>query len=816
MFAYKVRKPAWGTTLKPKETSTKRQSPTNNGAPLPFDASSQLGGDPTDPHTIGGNLQRAILLDMIELRHRYCNAECCDATAALSRQRGGIHQKHTINKNNHVVLGSAFARFKECFRNARFGAMHTRTIPPRVDRGEYIQLLYSSCFYLLEESFALSDSNSDEPLRWDVVDTSHSNCAFNTVFAVFLLFTLHQTNVLPEAPPPRSHNIDVKRTKSGHRIIDEKLLKEAWSMLPIGINSDEDKLYRRKFRSPVRIDRWNYLLLLRLRDLCLARAEECGMDATITTTTTASARSSSSSSTCNNNAESWRCYCGLARDAAYIIDKMLFTDAFFEYCEYHGPHSLEGLAGSPNFYRAYFASLSKPKKQSRRTKNNDTMTMTSTVLRLTSSELNKLGNDDDELPNTLELQKLVEQHCSNLTSISSHLQKSRLTGDELQPKQRELVENTLNNCLDPSKYSDLLVKLNDNEDSNPDVSNSGEAELPDEEHATISPAEHLLSFSDTFSVVMSTLLQESLADFIDEAKKIRAAVVKENKARMKDKDTRYLETDIHSEFDLFDDFIPPSVTDAQTHRTNRLSNHDDFLELQQDDDEFSAATGAGQKALLSLLSSTEGTALPMNACIQDDEFSVATGAGKNALRELLSMAGGGNNSDDFDDESTSSNYDELEIPTASSLPKSSLQMDDATSSVASGMGMRALNLLLYGQSEQKTQTGTKRARRNTAISSSPSKKAEKKSHTKKNCKQPLSKTKQPVVPEMPPLPATQPNPTSNELPDDGSSCAIDDDDEASMNESANMGKSSDDEMSVVTEDAGRNALAKLLSNTYNV
>ena len=206
----------------------------------------------------------------------------------------------------------------------------------------------------------------------------------------------------------------------------------------------------------------------------------------------------------------------------------------------------------------------------------------------------------------------------------------------------------------------------------------------------------------------------------------------------------------------------------------------------------------------------------MNACIQDDEFSVATGAGKNALRELLSMAGGGNNSDDFDDESTSSNYDELEIPTASSLPKSSLQMDDATSSVASGMGMRALNLLLYGQSEQKTQTGTKRARRNTAISSSPSKKAEKKSHTKKNCKQPLSKTKQPVVPEMPPLPATQPNPTSNELPDYGSSCAIDDDDEASMNESANMGKSSDDEMSVVTEDAGRNALAKLLSTTYNV
>ena len=49
-------------------------------------------------------------------------------------------------------------------------------------------------------------------------------------------------------------------------------------MLPIGINSDEDKLYRRTFRSGVLMDRWNYILLLQLRDLCLAQVDQCAVD----------------------------------------------------------------------------------------------------------------------------------------------------------------------------------------------------------------------------------------------------------------------------------------------------------------------------------------------------------------------------------------------------------------------------------------------------------------------------------------------------------------------------------------------------------
>ncbi|KAL3768029.1 hypothetical protein ACHAWU_005487 [Discostella pseudostelligera] len=820
MFPYKVRKPAWGT-LKPKESLRRSPTSNNNDAPLLFDATSQLGGDPTDPHTVGGNLQRAILLDLIELRHRYCCAENNSkaTTASASSQQGGIHKRVSTNKNylskvhNHPTLGSSFARFKECFRNARFGAIHTRTIPPRVDRGEYVQLLYSSCFYLLEESFkSESDSDSEEPLRWDVIDTSHSNCAFNAIFAAFILYTLHQTNILPEAPPPRSQNVIVQQTKPGdhHQHIDEQLLKESWSMLPIGFNSDEDKLYRRKFRSPVRIDRWNYLLLLRLRELCLAQVEQYGLDAK---TNSEAGRNS----TCNNNTESWRCHCGIARDAAYIIDKMLETDSFFEYCEYHGPHSLEGLAGSSNFYRAYFASSLK--KKSTRSKKNVAVASSTATLGMTASELNSLGNDDeDSIPSSFELQKLVEQHCSNLASVSSHLQKSRLTGSELQPKQRELVENTLNNMLDPSKYSVLLDKLND-KGANPSISNGDQAELPCEENATKTPEVHLLSFPDNFSKALRSLLLESFADFKDEAKSIREAVVKENKVRSRDKSSSSLDAYVPPDVAIFDDLYSTTATDAQTlitveRRARRPREHDDFLELQQEEfdaDEISIATGEGKNALLSLLSASEGNELPVNACMQDDQYSIATGAGKNALRALLSMAGGDGNSDNFDEESMPSDDDQSELQLAksdSNDPKTSVQVDDAAS-VVSGMGMRALNLLLSGQAgQQKSQTTKIRLRRNTK--QSPPKKAAKKSTIKKGKQMPSKKNPQPGVQ---PLLATQPNPNSNEtLPDDGS-CARDNDDEESLHASTTTGKSSDEEMSVVTEDAGRNALAKLLSNT---
>ncbi len=789
MFPYKIRKPAWGT-LKPHEES-RRRSIRDNDAPLLFDPTSQLGGDPTDPHTIGGNLQRAILLDMIELRHRYCSAEEVVWTSApMPHQQSCNKSNHPIKARcsyNHAALGSSFARFKDCFRNSRFGAMHTRTIPPRVDRGEYVQLLYSSCFYFLEESFK-SESNSQDLLRWDVFDTSDPNCAINTVYAIFILYTLHQTNVLPVAPPPRSQNAN------HHRIIDENLLKEAWSMLPIGINSDEDKLYRRKFLFPVRIDRWNYLNLLRLRDLCLAQVDQCGMDASINATTDITSRIMSG--TFNNNAESLRCHCGLAHDAAYIIDKMLFN-AFFEYCEYHGPHGLEGLAGSPNFYRAYFANPSK--KKSKRSKKNDTVATSTAALGSAACELNKFGIDDD-IPSSIELQKLVEEHNSNLTSVSSHLQKSRLTGNELQPKQRELVESALSKILDPSKYSDILEELNGEEDSSTDVFNGVEVDIPDEEHVTKTSVESLVSFPGTFSVAVRTLLRESFADFIEEAKRIRKAVVKDTKTRVRDKKSRSLEANIHSDVALFDDFCSISASDSHTpitleHQTKRPRKHNDFLELQQedfDDDEFSTATGAGKNALLSLLSAAEGgDKLPINASLQDDDFSVAMGAGKNALQALLSMAGGNNNSGDFDDESVASDGGHWRLLPAHSMsnnPIASLEMDD-TASVVSGMGMRALDLLLSGQAKQ--QIAKNRGRRKP--STSPPKTVVRKATTMKNDNTIHSKKNQ-----------------HQELPDNGS-CARHDD-EASSKASDAMGESSDEEMSVVTKDAGRNALAKLLSN----
>lgn len=575
-------------------------------------------------------------------------------------------------------------------------------------------------------------------------------------------------------------------------------------MLPIGINSDEDKLYRRTFRSPVRIDRWNYLLLLRLRDLCLAQVDQCGMDAV--TNATSGGSSSSSSGTCNNSAEVWQCHCGLACDAAYIIDKMLTTDAFFEYCEYHGPHSLEGLAGSPNFYRAYFANS--PKKKTKGSKNDGAIATSAADFRLKASENNKFETEDD-ISSSLELQKLVKKHCSSLKSVAALLQRSRLTGDELQPKQRELVENTLSNVLDPSKYSVMSKKLNDKDSSNLNVSNGGEAEFPDEQHATKTPEDLILSFPDSFSVALRSLLQDSFADFIEETKMLREAVVKENKARVRGKQLTSIEANIHSDVALFDDFISVTASDTPTlinleHQTKCPWKNDEFLELQQeefDEDDFSTTTGAGKNALLSLLSAAGGNELPIDACLHDDEFSVVTGAGKNALRALLSLAGGNNNCYDSGNDSLPSDDDISGLPGIHSVtkdnPLASLQTDDSTS-VVSGMGMRALNLLLSGHAGmQTTQTAKNRVRKKT--SKLPPKKVARKPSAKKNGQRIHSKKNQPD--------AKQPNPISKELPDAGSCAKDDDDDDSSSRASDTM------ELSVVTVDAGRNALAKLLSNT---
>ena len=68
-FPYKIRKVAWGSCKPNNESDVTTNTTTNNN----FDPTLHLDNN-DDPHTIGGNLQRAILLDLIELRHRYYTA----------------------------------------------------------------------------------------------------------------------------------------------------------------------------------------------------------------------------------------------------------------------------------------------------------------------------------------------------------------------------------------------------------------------------------------------------------------------------------------------------------------------------------------------------------------------------------------------------------------------------------------------------------------------------------------------------------------------------------------------------------------------
>ncbi|KAL3780217.1 hypothetical protein ACHAW5_009781 [Stephanodiscus triporus] len=815
MFPYKIRKPAWGS-LKPKEAKCGGdKSP--NGAVL--DASSLLlvGGDPDDPHTVGGNLQRAILSDLIELRMRYHRSLARrevsgpshppDATAApatstrIRRLRGPVRgdgvatddyggetTSATRSSYDHVARGSSFGVFKACFRESRFGAMHTRTIPPRVDRGEYVQLLYSSCLHLLEESFKHSRVNSD-PSRRD--DNMRPYCGLDAIYSVFVLYALHRTNVLPKAPSRRSH---VERTQSGK--FDERSLKEAWSMLPIGINSDEDKLYRRTFLSPVRIDRWNYILLLRLRDACLAQVEQCGVDAMAGCTMMTNADTAAWNGECEDSCR--RCYCGPARDAAHIIDTMLFDDSFFDYCEYHGPHGLEGLCGSPNFYRANFASTSK--KKTNGPKNNIKAVTITDPLAMTKFELNTIGTDDGIL-DSLDLQKLstmVDIHCSNLSSVMTNLRMSRSNDFNLQPKQMEQVLDTLSGIVNSPTYAELVDKLNAEEAPRSNSSNlSGaiisEAMPPPE----VQPL--FLKFPENFSPCCEI-------DFMDDAIMIREAVVKENRVRLKGESMPELDRldcliSIATQRDEMSiDNNPPPPTAVQR-RKKRRSDHDKFFELQQEgtrddgtsnntSDEVSIATGPGKNALISLLSISKGNEsgddISTDIFAQEDDSSIATGAGQNALLSLLSMAGGAYDSDQLEDESSPSEDDESQSLASSVNHAAPLALNDDSASVTSGIGKRALHFLLTGQADNRQSQTVK----NRAIKKASHRKFRQKS------------VKTPILPPLPAVKATQRKAISKRRIDDGF-----------FPKGYSEDASSDDE---ATDYAGRNALATLLSNTESV
>ena len=667
MFPYKVRKPAWGSCA-PNPKATNSSNRTGHRRRTKFDAASHLGGDPADSQTIGGNLQKAILLDLIKLRQRYFDLETSPTSSTFHEARtttttgascasvsGDVssHNKDTrpdqTTFSNHAAIGSSFSRFKACFREARFGAIHTRTIPPRVDRGEYIQLLYSSCLYLLEESGFLQDADLF------LHDKSYSSSAFNAICAVFSLYTLHRTNVLPEAPAPRPHT---KRTRSG--TFDERSLKEVWSMLPIGINSDEDKMYRRTFRSGVRIDRWSYLLLLQLRDLCLARVDQCAVDQL-------------------ENMSNWHCHCGLARDAVHVIEKMLFNgdndddNKFFQYCEYHGPVGLEGLAGCAHFYRTCVAKAS---KKSKRTKINHESPHHHATSILSELELSTIENENTNV-NSFDLQtlsKMVESHCSNISSVMTEHQMSQTSSTNLQRKQSEIVGNTLRGVMEQSASYSTIVNIldvkNDVPNANHEAMQHSDPQIKDLNRGLV------ISFPESFPSALCDNIRNKL-DFKEDAKAIRKAVSQAQLVDMKAKEGTSINVgdgecetcgdpstgdQKQPELDYFGSSTAHEnsqsertpngnavlfATNNQHSKRKRQREEDTFLELHQEG-RSKIENNDGSSALASLLSLGEddnGDGTTNNTMENDDP-------GKTALLKLLSMAESNINDDVNNNQST--------------------------------------------------------------------------------------------------------------------------------------------------------------------
>eukprot|EP00578_Thalassiosira_sp_NH16_P015531 CAMPEP_0181126906 /NCGR_PEP_ID=MMETSP1071-20121207/27897_1 /TAXON_ID=35127 /ORGANISM="Thalassiosira sp., Strain NH16" /LENGTH=649 /DNA_ID=CAMNT_0023212575 /DNA_START=294 /DNA_END=2239 /DNA_ORIENTATION=+ len=636
MFPYRIRKPAWGS-LKPRSDkkngrtkATRSSNNVNNGnnnnsGDATATSSTQHHdrldiADDDDPRRIGGNLQRAILSDLVALRRRYreVEAEAAASTTTTAAKKTTDTTRRKIT-THCAPLGASFSNFKTCFRTSRFGALHTRAMPPRVDRGEYVQLLYSCCFYLLGGSFAerrgryrrgMNDDGEEEPLSWEEVEdeddddgAAMNGTAFDAIYALFVLYALHETNVLPRAPPPPSHEPNArKRTRGGSNPIangkssphatnlhksrsssEASSKAEAWSMLPVGINGEDDKLRRRQFRAPVRADRHGYLMLLRLRDACRVRMDDCAARMTTTmmeTTNTMCAGKDDNDVDPNDDASSsWRCRCGLARDAAHVVDRMLLPDdkngddpPFFEYCEYHGPHCLEGLAGNPNFYRSHFDDDDERRqynrggeRRSRRKRTTKTTAVTTVSssspaiapMLLTAEELDAMGRRKDDDADVVRddsssdseqqhtrLSDIVERHRSNLSTVATELCKSRrlpsagvagvvgIDDDDnhrLQPRQRELVEGTLGGVLkrhdddydDYYHHGEFMYKRRRGSIPEDDDAKEDDAKSPphgrDEIDRRHTKRGMLLKFPKTFSSSLRDGIAGALSDFDEQA-----------------------------------------------------------------------------------------------------------------------------------------------------------------------------------------------------------------------------------------------------------------------------------------------------------
>eukprot|EP00956_Cyclotella_meneghiniana_P027457 scaffold61517_cov67-Cyclotella_meneghiniana.AAC.3 len=467
MLPYKIRKPVYGGA----KTKTKTSQSSTLSLPTLYG-----NDDIDDPLIYGGVLQRAILSDLSELKTRYLRD--------LDQSRNNNN-----TRNQHEPVGCTFRIFKTTFRRARFGCIHNRAVPARIDKGEFAQLVYSSCWYLLHQAVVVNTHNNSLPFDYSLDDVNKdddndndgtitcndaqqkvfgiTNFLQNVTFAIFTLYTLHQTNTLPNNP----HDAKVTYNHPAMMIQQtESETQRQWSYLPLGKAGVEGKLYRRHYKYPVRVDRCSYMSLMLVRDVCATIVAKANYRNNC---------DSSSSSFCNDSSSNY-CNYNMAVDGIHVIDRMMHDDAFFTYCEYHGPVGLEGLAGNPNFYNAYYGrindgemnkktTIQKSRANNTQRKRQDDVQAVSTAKQETQTASSRVLNSDelhsirntcamaDSLHDVSSMSSLLDRYKTNLYTIHtelctnrrnehngrSKLQQNHGNNNNLKPRQRELVEKTI-------------------------------------------------------------------------------------------------------------------------------------------------------------------------------------------------------------------------------------------------------------------------------------------------------------------------------------------------------------------------------------
>lgn len=343
MFPYRQRTPVYGGKLKvrKKQEAQRRDGIEKQGEPL----------------ANGGPVQCAIRLDLLEQRPGFMN------------QVSPV-QCEELRESQHSARGNVFVSFKEVFRRSKIALLHTRVAPPRCDRESYSQLIYAACLSLLRDAF-----RTEGCFRLE-----------NAAYALFCLYTLYETNPLPAGPR------------------DERSMLE---MLPLGLHSAENSkyLYRRSFKTPIRIDRAHYVLLQRLRDEAMARQAECQLarlqawEKQIHVTLHGEQMA----------VDGYSCVCGVATDTLHILDR-LFAANSFDMAEYTGPCGLEGLAGHEDYPYGAF----RPKKKLKRKPQHSCEETT----RMTDLELDGVGRTKATFT-PCELSTSMESYWSHLQFIRS-------------------------------------------------------------------------------------------------------------------------------------------------------------------------------------------------------------------------------------------------------------------------------------------------------------------------------------------------------------------------------------------------------------